>query len=117
MLYSCHTNSQRKPYRQMQYRQTEVLQINALEPEQHIIEQAAALLRAGELVVFPTETVYGLGADGLQTSAVEGIFLAKNRPFSDPLILHIADESALAAITTNVPEEACRLARARPPPQ
>jgi L-threonylcarbamoyladenylate synthase len=96
----------------MQYRQTEVLQINALEPEQQIIERAAALLRAGELAVFPTETVYGLGADGLQTSAVEGIFLAKNRPFSDPLILHIADENALAAITTSVPEEAHRLAQA-----
>src|SRR5579885_908274 len=96
----------------MQYRQTEVLRINAFEPEQHIIERAAALLRAGELVVFPTETVYGLGADGLQTSAVEGIFLAKNRPFSDPLILHIADEGALAALTTDVPQEAHRLARA-----
>lgn len=96
----------------MQYRQTEVLQINAFEPEQHIIERAAALLRAGELVVFPTETVYGLGADCLQTSAVEGIFLAKNRPFSDPLILHIADEGALAALTTDVPQEAHRLARA-----
>jgi L-threonylcarbamoyladenylate synthase len=95
----------------MQYRQTEVLRINAFEPEQHTIERAATLLRAGELVVFPTETVYGLGADGLQTSAVEGIFLAKNRPFSDPLILHIADENALAAITTSVPEEARRLAQ------
>ncbi len=96
----------------MQGRQTEVVQVNALEPEPFIIERAATLLRAGEHIVFPTETVYGLGADALQTHAVEGIFTAKGRPFSDPLIVHIADESALAAIVTDVPVQARQLARA-----
>lgn len=53
--------------------------------------QAASLLKNGELVAFPTETVYGLGANGLNTSAVTKIYQAKGRPSDNPLILHIAD--------------------------
>src|SRR2546429_9786252 len=64
------------------------------------ITQAAAILRAGGLVAFPTETVYGLGAHGLDAEAVRGIFEAKQRPSDDPLILHLGhadrvDEVAL----------------------
>ena len=55
------------------------------------IALAAAHLRAGDLVAFPTETVYGLGANALDAAAVEKIFIAKRRPRSSPLIVHIAD--------------------------
>lgn len=55
------------------------------------VEKAAALLRAGEVVAFPTETVYGLGGNGLDPTAVQRIFAAKERPNDNPLILHIAD--------------------------
>jgi hypothetical protein len=54
------------------------------------IDHAAALLRAGQLVAFPTETVYGLGANALDADAVKRIFEAKGRPFSSPLIVHVA---------------------------
>lgn len=53
--------------------------------------EAAELIKNGELVAFPTETVYGLGANALDSKAVEKIFLAKNRPFDNPLIVHVAD--------------------------
>ncbi len=96
----------------MQRRQTTVLAIDAVRPNPSSIERAAALLRAGEVVVFPTETVYGLGADALQTSAVERIFAAKGRPFSDPLIVHIAEEAALEQLTSSIPMQARQLAEA-----
>lgn len=54
----------------------------------------AELLRKGELVAFPTETVYGLGANALDGAAVRGIFAAKGRPADNPLIVHIWDKSA-----------------------
>ena len=60
------------------------------------IERAAALLRAGELVAFPTETVYGLGADASNDRAVARIFEAKGRPSFNPLITHYADAQAAA---------------------
>ncbi len=79
----------------MELMKTEVLKINPTHPEASIIEYAAALIQQGEVVVFPTETVYGLGADAFQPVALERIFAAKGRPFSDPLIVHIAGEDAL----------------------
>src|SRR5213592_514252 len=91
--------------------QTEVIQIHPAAPELSIIEHAADLLRAGEVVVFPTETVYGLGADAFQSAALERIFVAKGRPFSDPLIVHIADEHDLELLTTKISTEAKRLAK------
>lgn len=71
-------------------------------PESGAIQEAAELLRQGKLVAFPTETVYGLGADARNTEAVKGIFTAKGRPSDNPLIVHIAglgmlEELALAA--------------------
>src|ERR1700730_13364742 len=89
----------------MSYIHTEVVHLDAIHPEMAIIERAAALIRAGEVVVFPTETVYGLGADALQTQAVERIFAAKGRPFSDPLVVHIADEWALHDLTSSLPDQ------------
>ncbi|SLN53091.1 Threonylcarbamoyl-AMP synthase [Roseivivax jejudonensis] len=62
------------------------------------IDRAAAHLRAGRLVAFPTETVYGLGADARDDRAVAGIFEAKARPAFNPLIVHVADRAAAAAL-------------------
>lgn len=72
--------------------------------------RAAEILRAGGLVALPTETVYGLGADGLNPEAVRRIFEVKGRPQDNPLILHVADASALAQWCRDIPEEAYRLA-------
>src|SRR5690348_16647258 len=91
---------------------TDVVKIDPASPDAAVIERAADILRRGELVVFPTETVYGLGADALQPAALEGIFVAKGRPFSDPLIVHIAGYTALEELTTSIPEVARQLARA-----
>jgi L-threonylcarbamoyladenylate synthase len=96
----------------MQHVTTELVAIDPVRPEEAKIEHAAALIRAGELVVFPTETVYGLGANALQASAVGGIFAAKGRPLHDPLIVHIADEATLADLTTAQPPDVQRLTRA-----
>jgi L-threonylcarbamoyladenylate synthase len=73
------------------------------------LEQAAAILRAGGLVALPTETVYGLGANALDTRAVERIFAAKQRPAWDPIIVHIANEEMLATLVTEIPEAARKL--------
>lgn len=73
------------------------------------IEQSAEILRAGGTVAFPTETVYGLGANALDAAAVAKIFAAKQRPAWDPLIVHLADRSMLPLITANIPEKATRL--------
>jgi L-threonylcarbamoyladenylate synthase len=91
---------------------TEVLLVNTLAPDSTVIERAAQLLRNGELVVFPTETVYGLGADALQPAAVEQIFAAKERPFSDPLIVHIATLATLGTLVAEIPWQALQLAQA-----
>src|SRR2546428_5064948 len=96
----------------MDYIRTEIIEVNAKYPEQTVIERAAKLLHDGELVVFPTETVYGLGADAFQPGAVERIFAAKGRPFSDPLIVHIADEQALPLLARELSSYAEQLARA-----
>lgn len=73
---------------------------------------AAELLRAGEVVGIPTETVYGLAADALNPQAVRKIFVAKGRPQDNPLIVHIADLSALARLTDCPPALSYRLAEA-----
>ncbi|MGD2141490.1 MAG: L-threonylcarbamoyladenylate synthase [Burkholderiales bacterium] len=76
------------------------------------IERAAAVLRAGKLVAFPTETVYGLGADALNLSAVRSVFAAKQRPADHPLIVHLAEASDLKYWASVVPREAWLLAEA-----
>ncbi|MES2785238.1 MAG: L-threonylcarbamoyladenylate synthase [Pseudomonadota bacterium] len=73
------------------------------------IAQAAQLLAAGELVAFPTETVYGLGADASREPAVAKIFAAKGRPSDHPLIVHVADASGVGHFATDVPAFASRL--------
>ena len=74
------------------------------------IEKAAEILRAGGLVAFPTETVYGLGADASNPAAVKKIFAAKGRPADHPLIVHIADMSELKHWAAEVPRAAWLLA-------
>lgn len=73
---------------------------------------AAALLRAGELVAIPTETVYGLAANALDERAVERIFSAKGRPQDNPLIVHIASQEDWAPLVRSIPAEAACLAEA-----
>jgi len=71
-----------------------------------VCERAAELWRKGARVAFPTETVYGLGANGLDPSAAMGIYEAKGRPSDNPLILHVADFSQIPPLVTEIPEKA-----------
>ncbi len=95
--------------------QTEVIKIDHVAASAADIERAAAVIRAGGLVVFPTETVYGLGGNGLNAAAAEKIYAAKGRPSDNPLIIHVA-EPAEAHLYTAPSDEAWalyeRLARA-----
>ena len=73
------------------------------------IEEAAALLRRGEVVAFPTETVYGLGADATSAAAIQKIFTAKGRPGDNPLIVHIGLREQLSQVVSEIPEVAQKL--------
>ena len=80
------------------------------ETDKNAIEEAAAILRRGGLLGIPTETVYGLGTDGLNEDAVRRIFLAKGRPQDNPLILHVPDAGWLERCCTDIPPAAYALA-------
>lgn len=82
--------------------ETKVLHIND-EKDEAQIQEAARLLREGELVIFPTETVYGLGGNGLDEGAVDKIFRAKGRPKDNPLILHVADPEQVLDLVKVIP--------------
>lgn len=88
-----------------------LVNVDPLQPEPHVIRQAAEVIRCGGLVAFPTETVYGLGADALNPEAVARIFAVKKRPACDPLIVHIADTEDLERVVRDVPPQAERLSR------
>jgi L-threonylcarbamoyladenylate synthase len=75
----------------------------------HAIETAAAALQAGELVAFPTETVYGLGADALNERAVAQVFAVKNRPYFDPLIVHLPNQASARVYTVAIDYRATAL--------
>ena len=75
------------------------------------IARAVQLLRTGGLVAFPTETVYGLGADATNPTAVARIFAAKGRPPTNPIIVHVADETVGRRFAAKWPENAAKLAR------
>ena len=75
------------------------------------IKKAGDILKSGGLVAFPTETVYGLGADALNEDAAKKIYAAKGRPSDNPLIVHIADMEALGKITETIPEKAIVVAK------
>src|SRR5271155_304972 len=74
------------------------------------IARAAALIRAGELVAFPTETVYGLGANALDVAAIEKIYAAKGRPPGSPLIVHVSSIEMARGLVREWPEQAEKLA-------
>ncbi|MGN0512848.1 MAG: L-threonylcarbamoyladenylate synthase [Lachnospiraceae bacterium] len=83
---------------------------NNLEENEEIYNMAADLLRKGELVAFPTETVYGLGGNALDAAASKKIYAAKGRPSDNPLIVHIAGIEALDELCSSIPEVALKLA-------
>ena len=82
------------------------------ETDENAVKTAAALIRAGEVVGMPTETVYGLAANALDGEAVKKIFLAKGRPQDNPLIVHIADFDQIYDLCPSVPPQAKQLAEA-----
>jgi L-threonylcarbamoyladenylate synthase len=88
------------------------VQVDPQNPDPKIIRDAAAALRRGELVAFPTETVYGLGANALDADAVERIYVAKGRPNYNPLIVHLAAADEASSVVATWPEAAEALARA-----
>lgn len=87
----------------------ELLRIDPVNPAPDAVERAAAILRDGGLVAFPTETVYGLGANALDAAAVRRIFAAKGRPAFNPLIAHVAGLAAARVLASQWPEWAERL--------
>ena len=86
--------------------------VDPVTPDRSAIARAAELLRAGRLVAFPTETVYGLGANALDAAAVERIYRAKGRPNYNPLIVHVLDEAGVLTVAREWPDTAAALARA-----
>lgn len=80
------------------------------EEDRKKIQEAGRILKEGGLVAFPTETVYGLGADALNPEASKKIYAAKGRPSDNPLIVHISNMEALERITTDIPEKAKQMA-------
>jgi L-threonylcarbamoyladenylate synthase len=86
--------------------ETRVLRVNPTEPEKEVIAEAAAVIRSGGLVAFPTETVYGLGADALNEAAVRRIFGVKGRPPDNPIIVHVADRDSVYLLASEVPRAA-----------
>ena len=84
----------------------ELIRLTGGYEDEAAIARAAAAIRAGALVAFPTETVYGLGAHALDADAVAKIFAAKGRPAGDPVIVHVADVAALDDLAASVPPAA-----------
>ena len=81
---------------------TVVLKLDAEHPQAEVIDQAASVIRAGGLVAFPTETVYGLGGDAMNARAIQKIFEAKGRPADNPLIVHVCDRAMLDLVAAEV---------------
>lgn len=86
-----------------------MLLIDPADPDPAAIRRAADLIRAGKLVAFPTETVYGLGANALDPAAVRRVFAAKGRPPTNPLIVHVVDHDQLVTVTGGLSPAAVRL--------
>ena len=91
---------------------TKCYKIDLDNTNQEQMQEAGELIAAGELVAFPTETVYGLGGDALHPDAAKKIYAAKGRPSDNPLIIHIAEFSDLERVAKEVPEQAKKLAEA-----
>ncbi|MGB3411515.1 MAG: L-threonylcarbamoyladenylate synthase [Microthrixaceae bacterium] len=91
---------------------SETVKVDPSTPDHGVLVRAGAILRSGGLVAFPTETVYGLGANALDASAIEAVFRAKGRPATDPLIVHIASLEQAESLTTQWTPGAVALAEA-----
>ena len=90
--------------------ETIIRKIDKNQINQEVIEEAGNVLKQGGLVAFPTETVYGLGADALKEEAAKKTYAAKGRPSDNPLIVHIADYEDLKKVAVNIPPETDALA-------
>ena len=95
----------------MKAMETIIKKIDKNQIDEDAIREAGEILREGGLVAFPTETVYGLGANALDEEAAKKTYEAKGRPSDNPLIVHIADLEDLSEITENVPPETELLAK------
>jgi len=91
-------------------RETLILKTDENDIERDIIQKAAEIIKAGGTVVFPTETVYGIGADTFNEAAVMKIFQAKGRPADNPLIVHVSDMDMLPLVVSEFPERFYKLA-------
>lgn len=91
--------------------ETRLVTVSASDPEEAIIAEAARILDNGGLVAFPTETVYGLGADAFSESSISRVFQAKGRPSDNPLIVHIGETTFVNTVSATVPEIGWTLAR------
>lgn len=89
---------------------TKVVTVDKKNPDNEALQEAGEILKRGGLVAFPTETVYGLGGDGLNPDSSRKIYAAKGRPSDNPLIIHIADMDSLGKLVTQVPGKARKLA-------
>ncbi|MCR5758648.1 MAG: threonylcarbamoyl-AMP synthase [Selenomonas sp.] len=89
--------------------ETKLIQMDNIKAQKEALYAAGELIRAGEVVAFPTETVYGLGANGLDADACAKIYQAKGRPSDNPLILHVANRSMIDQIVAKVPDKAEKL--------
>jgi L-threonylcarbamoyladenylate synthase len=90
---------------------TKIFSIPDVRDGETMLHEAVAVLHRGGIVAFPTETVYGLGADALNESAVRKVFQAKGRPSDNPLIVHIADEAHILLFAAEFPEKGKQLAK------
>jgi len=88
---------------------TQIIQLTPDLPQQESIDLAASIIRNGGLVAFPTETVYGLGADAMNESAVQKLFEAKGRPSDNPLIVHVGNRDMLDLVAGDVNKHAHQL--------
>jgi L-threonylcarbamoyladenylate synthase len=93
-------------------RKTLVLKVDSQQPDEEKVRTAAEFIKHGGLVAFPTETVYGLGADSLNKEAVLALFKAKNRPLDNPPIVHISNLKDVYALAEGVPDKAEGLMKA-----
>lgn len=91
---------------------TKIKRVNRIETDNLILQEAGRILREGGLVAFPTETVYGLGADALNEKAAEKIYAAKGRPSDNPLIVHIAEREDVSRIAAEISEDAGKIMKA-----
>ena len=91
---------------------TQIIEIDSQNIDLQKMEEAGKLIAGGQLVAFPTETVYGLGGDALDPEAAKKIYAAKGRPSDNPLIVHIAEFEDMYRVGKNIPEKAKKLSDA-----